>query len=121
MPFVLETDGGDRLAHISRRLLVLAGALASMAAEPAAAGTFHVYGLGMNGAGCPNGWQAQSSPAQQFRHHNYCSSWEIRSVRDDKALRRGDAAGTSMYAGTGARFTGFSIRSRGTARNGTSC
>jgi len=74
----------------------------------------------MNGAGCPNGWQAQSSPAQQFRHHNYCSSWQIRSVRDDRALRRGDSAGTSMYAGTGARFTGFSIRSRGTARNGTS-
>ena len=74
----------------------------------------------MNGAGCPNGWQAQSSPTQQFRHHNYCSSWQIRSVRDDTALRRGDSAGTSMYAGTGARFTGFSIRSRGTARNGTS-
>ena len=49
------------MAHLSKRLLVIAGALASMVAEPAEAGTFHVYGLGMNSAGCPNGWQAQSS------------------------------------------------------------
>jgi hypothetical protein len=108
------------LAHLSRRLLVLAGALASMAAEPASAGTFHVYGLGMNGAGCPNGWQAVSSPPERFRHENACSRWEIKSRQSGTALRRGDAVGMSMFAGTGARFTGFSIRSSGTARNGTS-
>jgi len=106
------------LAHLSKRLLVLAGALASMAAEPAEAGTFHVYGLGMNGAGCPNGWQAQSSPAARFRHSSSCSRWEVRSVRDGKALKHGNSAGISMVAGSGARFTGFSVRSQGTARNG---
>ncbi len=106
------------MANLSRRLLVLAGALASMGAEPAAAGTFHVYGLGMNGAGCPNGWQAQSSPPDRFRHTSTCSRWETRSVRDGKALKQGNSAGISMVAGTGARFTGFSVRSEGTARNG---
>jgi hypothetical protein len=90
-----------------------------MGAEPAAAGTFHVYGLGMNGAGCPNGWVAQSSPADRFRHSSSCSRWEIRSVRDGKALKQGNAANISMVTGTGARFTGFSVRSEGTARNGT--
>jgi hypothetical protein len=91
-----------------------------MAAEPAAAGTFHVYGLGMNAAGCPNGWQAQSSPPSRFRHTNDCARWTIKSVRDGKALQKGQSAGTSMFAGPGSRFTGFSIKSRGTARNGTS-
>ena len=42
------------------RIVVAGLVLAAIGAEPAAAGTFHVYGLGMNGAGCPNGWQAQS-------------------------------------------------------------
>jgi hypothetical protein len=108
------------LSHLLTRLLVAGTMLAAIGAEPAAAGTFHVYGLGMNGAGCPNGWQAQSSPPSRFRQHNYCSTWDIKSVRDGTALKRGQSAGTSMYTAAGARFTGFSIRSRGTARNGTS-
>ncbi len=74
----------------------------------------------MNGAGCPNGWVAQSSPADRFRHSSSCARWEIRSVRDGKALKQGNAANLSMVTGTGARFTGFSVRSEGTARNGTS-
>lgn len=107
------------MAHLSTRLLVAGLALAGLAV-PASAGTYHVYGLGMNGAGCPDGWQARSTPPARFRHHDNCSRWEIKSVRDGTALKRGQAAGMSMSAGTGARFTGFSIRSRGTARNGTS-
>ncbi|MGH2837715.1 MAG: Ig-like domain-containing protein, partial [Thermoleophilaceae bacterium] len=103
-----------------KRLVVAGLALAGIGAEPAAAGTFHVYGLGLNGAGCPNAWQAQQAPADRFRQGNYCSRWEIQSVRDGTALQQGAFAGTSMFAGTGARFTGFSIKSHGTARNGTS-
>ena len=107
------------MAHLPTRLLTAGLVLAGLAAQPAAAGTFHVYGLGMNGAGCPNGWQAQASPSARFSHSNQCSHWEIRSVRDGTALKQGDSVGTSMYAGTGSRFTGFSIRTHGTARNGT--
>ncbi len=106
------------MTHLSRRLLVFAGALASLGAEPAAAGTFHVYGLGMNAAGCPNGWQAQSTAQDRFRHSPSCARWEIRSTRDGKALKRGSSAGIGMVTAPGARFTGFSIRSSGTARNG---
>ena len=106
------------MAHPSARLLLAGLVLAAIGAQPATAGTFHVYGLGLNGAGCPNGWHGLKSPAGKFRNVNHCSYWEIRSTRDGKALRRGDAAGASMFTGTGARFTGFSIRSRGTARNG---
>ena len=107
------------MAHLQTRLLIAGLVLAGLGAEPAAAGTFHVYGLGFNGAGCPNGWQAQGVPAGRFQQHNHCSRWEIRSVRDGKALKQGDFAGTSMFAGAGSRFTGFSIKSHGTARNGT--
>jgi len=106
------------LAHHSRRLLVLTGVLASVATEPAAAGTFHVYGLGMNGAGCPNGWQAQATAPDRFRHSSSCGRWDIRSARDGRALRRGNSAGIGMATAPGARFTGFSIRSSGTAHNG---
>jgi hypothetical protein len=106
------------VAHPFTRLVVTGLVLAAIGAEPAAAGTFHVYGLGMNGAGCPNGWQAQSVPPDRFRQGNFCSRWEIQSVRDGTALRQGDFAGTSMHTGAGARFTGFSIDSFGTARNG---
>jgi hypothetical protein len=73
----------------------------------------------MNGAGCPHGWQAQSSPRARFDHRSTCARWKLRSVRDGKALKRGSSAGISMPAGSGARFTAFSIRSAGTARNGT--
>ncbi len=106
------------MAHLLKRLVVVGLALAGIGAEPATAGTFHVYGLGLNGAGCPNGWQAQQIPADRFRQGNYCSRWEIQSAREG-SLQRGDFAGTSMFAGAGARFTGFSIKSHGTARNGT--
>ena len=106
------------MAHLFKRLVVVGLALAGIGAEPATAGTFHVYGLGLNGAGCPNGWQAQQIPADRFRQGNFCSRWEIQSVREG-SLQRGDFAGTSMFAGAGARFTGFSIKSYGTARNGT--
>jgi len=106
------------LAHPSIRLVIAGLVLAAIGAEPSAAGTFHVYGLGMNGAGCPNGWHAQARPEDRFRQTNHCSSWEIRSVRDGTALKQGDFAGTSMFAGAGARFIGFSIKSSGTARNG---
>ena len=106
------------MAHPFRRVVVTGLVLAAIGAEPAGAGTFHVYGLGMNGARCPNGWQAQSIPPDRFRQGNFCSRWEIQSARDGTALREGDFAGTSMYAGEGARFTGFSIDSSGTARNG---
>src|SRR5918996_292834 len=97
------------------RLVVVGVLLAAIGAEPSAAGTFHVYGLGMNGAGCPHGWHGQARPADRFHQTNHCSSWEIRSVRDGKALQKGNFAGTSMFAGAGARFTGFSIKSSGTA------
>ena len=107
------------MAHPSMRLVIAGLVLAAIGAEPSAAGTFHVYGLGMNGAGCPNDWHGQAIPADRFRQTNHCSSWEIRSVRDGKALKQGDFAGTSMFAGAGARFIGFSIKSSGTARNGT--
>ena len=107
------------MAHASMRLVVAGLVLAGIGAEPAAAGTFHVYGLGLNGAGCPNGWQAQTQPANRFRQGNFCSRWEIQSVRNGTALKKGNFAGTSMFAGAGARFTGFSIKSSGTARNGT--
>src|SRR5688572_27857271 len=106
------------MAHLLKRLVVVGLALAGVAAEPASAGTFHVYGLGLNGSGCPNGWQAQQMPADRFRQGNFCSRWEIQSVREG-SLQQGAFAGTSMFAGTGARFTGFSIKSSGTARNGT--
>ena len=108
------------MAHPSMRLVVAALVLAAIGAEPSAAGTFQVYGFGMNGAGCPNGWQGQKLPPDRFTQTNNCSSWEIRSVRDGKPLNRGDFAGTSMFAGAGAQFIGFSIKSSGTARNGTS-
>lgn len=108
------------MAHIATRIAVAVIMLAAAsAAEPAAAGTFHVYGLGLNSAGCPNGWRAQALPAERWRQGNFCSRWEIQSVRDGTPLRQGDFAGASMFAGAGARFTGFSIRSGGTARNGT--
>ncbi len=107
------------MAHRCMCVVIVGLALAGIAVEPSAAGTFHVYGLGLNGAGCPNGWQAQTLPPDRFRQGNFCSRWEIQSVRDGTALRQGDFAGTSMFAGTGARFTGFSIKSGGTARNGT--
>ena len=106
------------MAHLFKRLVVVGLALAGVAAEPAHAGTFHVYGLGLNGASCPNGWQAQQIPADRFRQGNFCSRWEIQSVREG-SLQQSAFAGTSMFAGTGARFTGFSIKSSGTARNGT--
>ena len=107
------------MAHPFMRVVVVSGlVLAGFGAEPAGAGTFHVYGLGLNGAGCPNGWQAQTLPADRFRQGNFCSRWEIQSVRDGTALQQGDFAGTSMFAGDGARFTGFSIKSSGTAQNG---
>lgn len=101
--------------HIVFTLLV---ALAAATPAPALAGTFHVYGLGLNSAGCPNGWQAQTFSPDRFRQGDFCSRWEIQSVRDGTPLRYGDVAGASMFTGEGARFTGFSIRSFGTARNG---
>ena len=107
------------MAHHFTRVVVTGLVLAGLGAEPAAAATFHVYGLGLNGAGCPNGWQAQAAPADRFRHGNFCSRWEIQSVRDGTALQQGAFAGTSMFTGNGARFTGFSIKSSGTAQNGT--
>lgn len=106
------------MAHRCTCVAVVGLALAGIAVEPSAAGTFHVYGLGLNGAGCPNGWQAQAVPGERFRQGNFCSRWEIQSVRDGTSLRQGDFAGMSMFAGAGARFTGFSIKSSGTARNG---
>ena len=107
------------MAHASKRLAVAALVTAAVGAEPAAAGTFHVYGLGLNGAGCPNGWHAQQAPADRFRQGDFCSRWEIQSVRDGNSLPQGAFAGTSMFTGPGARFTGFSITSGGTAQNGT--
>ena len=107
------------MAHPVTRVVVTGLVLAGLGAEPAGAGTFHVYGLGLNGAGCPNGWQAQTAPADRFRQGNFCSRWEIQSVRDGTALQQGAFAGTSMFTGAGARFTGFSIKSSGTAQNGT--
>ena len=105
------------MAHLFTRVVVVGLVLAGIGAEPADAGTFHVYGLGMNGAGCPNGWHAQQAPVDRFRQGDFCSRWEIQSVREG-ALQRGAFAGASMFAGSGARFTGFSIKSYGTARNG---
>ncbi|MGH2838200.1 MAG: hypothetical protein ACRDJY_07620, partial [Thermoleophilaceae bacterium] len=70
------------MAHLLKRLVVAGLALAGVGAEPAAAGTFHVYGLGLNGAGCPNGWRAQQAPSDRFRQGDFCSRWEIQSVRD---------------------------------------
>ena len=87
------------MAHPFTRVVVTGLVLAGLGAEPAGAGTFHVYGLGLNGAGCPNGWQAQTLPPDRFRHGNFCSRWEIQSVRDGTALQQGDFAGTSMFAG----------------------
>src|SRR5688572_26127809 len=101
-----------------RVLVTVALALAAFP-DPAAAGTFHVHGLGLNSAGCPNGWQAQTLSPQRFRQGDFCSRWEIQSVRDGTAIRSGEFAGASMFTGEGARFTGFAIRSQGTARNGT--
>jgi hypothetical protein len=101
------------------RALVLALLLlAAVAAAPASAGTFHVYGLGLNGGGCPNGWQGQTFSPAKFRQTDYCSRWEIQSTRDGVPLARDEFAGASLFAGEGARFTGFSIRSWGEARNG---
>ena len=108
------------MAHTSMRLIVAGLVLAAIGAEPAGAGTFHVYGLGLNGGGCPSGWHAQGDPLKRFHHTNHCSRWRIRSRRDGRSLKRGDWVGTSMVAGRGARFTGFSLKSHGTARNGTS-
>jgi len=108
------------LAHGCTRLIVaaMAIALAAVPAAPASAGTFHVYGLGLNSAGCPNGWKPHTFAADRFRQADFCSRWEIQSLRDGP-LREGDAAGASMFTDAGARFTGFSMRSHGTARNGT--
>lgn len=92
--------------------------LAAVAPAAASAGTFHVYGLGLNGAGCPNGWQGQTFSPAKFTQTDYCSRWEIQSTLDGKPLGYGDFAGASMFTGEGARFTGFSIRAYGTTRSG---
>jgi len=99
------------MPRLALMLLVVAGA----SAAPASAGTFHVYGLGLNGAGCPNGWHAQSSSPTKFLQANHCSSWDIRT---DGTTARNNWGGASMFTDGGARFTGFSIRSSGTTRNG---
>src|SRR6185503_5519664 len=102
------------------RLAFICLLAALLAPTGAAAGTFHVYGLGLNSAGCPTGWQAQTFSPGKLVQHDRCSRWEIQSNRDGTPLEHGDFAGASMFAGDGARFTGFSIRSWGAARNGTS-
>jgi hypothetical protein len=100
------------------RAFVTALLVAAIAPAAASAGTFHVYGLGSGGAGCPNGWQGQTFSPAKFRQTDYCTRWEIQSTRDGTPLARDEFAGASMFAGEGARFTGFSIRSWGEARNG---
>jgi hypothetical protein len=99
-------------------LVLILVAVAAALPAPALAGTFHVYGLGLNSAGCPNGWQGQTFSPDRFRQRDLCSRWEIQSVRDGTPLRYGDFAGASMFTGEGAHFTGFSIRAFGAARNG---
>ena len=84
----------------------------------AAAGTFHAYGLGLNQAGCPSGWQAQTLSPGKFSQSDECNRWRILSNRDGNAVPQGAFAGASMFTAEGARFTGFSIRAYGTARNG---
>lgn len=100
------------------RALATALLLVTLAPATAAAGTFHVYGLGLNGAGCPSGWQAETWSASKFTQAAGCSTWQIESTRDGRSLANGDFAGASMYAPPGTRFTGFSMRSSGTTRNG---
>jgi hypothetical protein len=100
------------------RAFVTALLLAAIAPAAASAGTFHVYGLGLNSAGCPNGWQAQTFSPSKFRQTDHCSRWEIQSTRDGRPLARDEFAGASMFTDDGARFTGFSIRSSGDTRNG---
>lgn len=102
------------------RASITALLLAAILPATASAGTFNVYGLGVNGAGCPNGWQGQTFSPSKFRQTDYCSRWEIQSTRDGSPLRYGDFAGASMFTGEGAHFTGFSIRSSGATRNGVS-
>ena len=93
-------------------------AVLGFAARPAAAGTFHVYGLGLNSAGCPNGWVGQSSLPSKFRFSDRCSSYEIESTRDGASIPNGHFAAAHMFTAQGARFSGFSIRVRGNARHG---
>src|SRR5688572_5175949 len=76
----------------------------------AAAGTFDVYTVG-----CPSGWKAQTSAHGKLLQEDGCDSWRIWS---SAPLEQGDFAAMSMYAGEGAQFTGFSVRSSGFANNG---
>ena len=100
------------------RAFVTALLVLGLAPAAASAGTFRAYGLGLNQAGCPSGWQPQAFPAGKFSQSDSCSRWRILSNRDGSALPQGAFAGASMFAGEGARFTGFSIRSYGSTRNG---
>lgn len=92
-------------------------AVAAAGAPPASAGTYHVYGLGLNGAGCGGGWVAHTF-SDKFVQADRCTSWDIRTTRDGRPIPEGGAAGASMYTAVGARFTGFAIKSRGRAQNG---
>lgn len=87
-------------------------------AAPAHAATFHVYGLGLNGASCDGGaWQALNFAPTRINQHNLCDQWHIGSV-PNVTLANGDVAGASMHAGAGAHFSGFAIKSSGRAYNG---
>ena len=106
------------MAHLFKRLVVVGLALAGIGAEPAAAGTFHVYGLGLNSRRLSE-WLAglQTFSPQRFRQ----GARTGRSSRPVTARRSGPASsrGRASTPATAPRFTGFSIRSRGVARNGT--
>jgi hypothetical protein len=101
----------------SNIVCLMAAVLLAVTAPPAAAGSFNVYGLGANGAGCGSGWVAETSAPSKFTQADHCSRWTIRSNREGP-LNTSHYAGANLYAGAGARFTSFSIRSTGTVQNG---
>jgi hypothetical protein len=92
--------------------------LAALAPATALAGTFDVHGLGLGGAGCPSGWHEHTFTPAKLNQETDCASWRIWSNRNGTPMTKGHGAAASMFAAEGARFTGFSIQTAGTARNG---